>query len=373
MEPSNAVAAASHPDPYPYYRRLLAGPALAFDSGAGLWIASRASVIDEVMASPACRVRPAGEPVPTAIAGSNAGAIFAKLVRMNEGANHAHARRAIDHAMQMLDLAATGRRGAQLASTLADRHGVPDGGALTRWMFDLPTFVVADLLGFGEADLPKVAQWTAAFVRCLSPLSTPEQLADASIAAQALGESITRLLDHGKADGLARRAAQFGWSDQEALVANLVGLLSQTHEATAGFIGNCVVALLAPTGMQERLRLDASLVQAFVQDVARCDPPVQNTRRFVVQPTTVAGVRLQPGDIILLLLAAGSHDEQAQGKQYGFGRGHHACPGQDLAFVIAVSAVQHLLALPQPLVAQTLRWTYAPSANARLPHFSTLP
>ena len=74
MHPSNAVAAASHPDPYPYYRQLLAGPALSFDADVRLWVASRADVIQEVFDNPHCLVRPLAEPVPLAIADGDAGA-----------------------------------------------------------------------------------------------------------------------------------------------------------------------------------------------------------------------------------------------------------------------------------------------------------
>ena len=356
MEPLNAIAAATHPDPYPYYQRLQAGPELVFDQGLGLWIASRAAVIAEVMDNPLCRVRPAAEAVPKAIAGSSAGEIFARLARMNEGAAHAQAKRALGAVLRAVDMPLARQRSRQLASTLRS----PDGAAITRWMFDLPTFAVAHLLGFDEAALPQVALWTADFVRCLSPLSTPAQLASASIAALALKDAIDQLLDNGNGDGLAHQAAQAEWADRDALVANVAGLLSQTHEATAGLIGNCIVALLARDGMQARLRADPSLAGAFVQEVARDDPAVQNTRRFVAQATSVAGVALQPGDTILLLLAAAGR---------GFGHGRHACPGQDLAFAIATSAVQHLLALPHPLAAEALAWTYAPSVNGRLPLF----
>ncbi|MES2316527.1 MAG: cytochrome P450 [Pseudomonadota bacterium] len=133
--------------------------------------------------------------------------------------------------------------------------------------------------------------------------------------------------------------------------------------------------------MQLRLRADAQLAGTFVREVARFDPPVQNTRRFVAQATTVAGVALQPGDTILLLLAAAGRDdnanlqadvfllERAERQQSGFGHGRHECPGQQLAFAIATGALQHLLALPEALDPSALCWTYAPSVNARLPQF----
>ena len=69
MEPKNPIDAITHNDPYPYYDRLLAGPPLQCDDGLRLWIASWAATVSEVLASPACRVRPRNEPVPVSIIG----------------------------------------------------------------------------------------------------------------------------------------------------------------------------------------------------------------------------------------------------------------------------------------------------------------
>lgn len=330
----------SHHDPYPYYRSLQEGPALLFDAGLKLWIASRAEVIREVMDNPDCVVRPLEEPVPKVIAGSSAGALFAQLVRMNEGAAHAGPKLAIAQALAAVDLARAARRTAHFATMLEG----PDGESITRWMFDLPTYVVADMLGLDETELPRVARWTADFVRCLSPLSTPQQLANASTAAHALIASFAPRMQ-----------------PAAACPANRVGLLSQTHEATAGLIGNCIVALLRDPDLQARLRADPQQAAALVRDVARFDPAVQNTRRFVAKQTSIGGVALQPGETILVLLGAAG--------ECGFGHGRHACPGQELACTIATAALQHLLALPLPLPL-SLDWSYRPSANARLPQFT---
>lgn len=312
---------------------------LEFDPNQKLWLASRAEDIRAVMENPHCVVRPPGEPVPAAIAGSSAGAVFAQLVRMNEGDAHTAPKAALVQALAALDLAHVARRTAHFAPMLAGS----DGAAVTRWVFDLPTYVVADLFGIAEADLAQVALLMAHFVRCLSPLSTPEQLAGASTAAHTL-------------------MGRFAQSMQPAgaCPANRIGLLSQTHEATAGLIGNCIVALLRDPDLQARLRSDPRQAAALVRQVARDDPSVQNTRRFVTQATSIGGATLQAGDAILLKFAAAG--------ECGFGHGRHACPGQELAYTIATGALQHLLALAQPLA---LDWTYKPSANARLPLFTT--
>lgn len=389
MHPSNAIAAASHVNPYPYYAHLLAGPKLHFDADLRLWIACRATVIQDVLNNPHCLVRPTGEPVPGAIAGSSAGAIFARLIRMNEGAGHARPKHAIGQALAALDPAVIASITGQFAAMLAEEHGLPDGAAITRWTFDLPTYVVAGLLGLGHAELPLLALWIADFVRCLSPLSTPAQLTGASMAAHALNERFALLVQTSTPASttllgeVCRQAALSGWAEQDAILANLIGLLSQTHEATAGLIGNSIVALLSQPQLEARLRADPRLAAALVHEVARFDPPVQNTRRFVARATSVAGVTLQPGDTILLLLAAAGRDEQAhpqpdafllerpERQLLGFGHGRHACPGQYLANAIATAAIQHLLALPVALDQAALSWAYRPSANGRLPQFFT--
>ncbi|MES2015021.1 MAG: cytochrome P450 [Pseudomonadota bacterium] len=377
----NAAMNPNDHDPYPTYRQLLAGPPLLFDASKRLWIASRAAVIAEIMDNPDCQVRPAAEAVPKAIAGNGAGAVFSRLMRMNEGAAHANPKRVVGEALAAQDLEHVTKRSAQFAAMLG--RDLPDGAALTRWLFDLPTFVVADLLGFGKDQLAPVTLAISDFVRCLSPLSTAEQLTSASSAADTLQDMLKALVPTpgSLADQVLRHAAQAGWDDQSAILSNLLGLMSQTHEATAGLIGNSVVALLTRSDLHARLRADPQLAPAFVREVARHDPAVQNTRRFVAQPTSVAGVALQAGDVILLLLGAAARDnaanpqadvfllERVQPQLSGFGHGRHACPGRELALAIATGALQHLLALD--LDAGMLSWSYAPSANARLPLFSS--
>lgn len=389
MHPKDPAAATSHHDPYAYYRALRQGPALAPGAQPGSWIASRAAVIDAVLAHPDCLVRPLAEPVPAAIAGSSAGAIFGRLVRMNEGSAHACAKRALGRALASLDAASVHAATQVHARALAQRHGLPAQAMLTPWMLALPTCVVAGLLGVAPAALAPLAASVADFVRCLSPLSDAAQLARADAAARSLLATVQTLLASAAIapDSLLARvraeAALAGWIDDDAIAANLLGLLSQTHEATAALVGNCIVALATRPLLQARLRSAPQLAEALVREVARFDAPVQNTRRFVARACVVAGVALAPGDTIVLLLGAAGRDlavhaqpdelllERAPAALATFGAGHHACPGQQLALTIAAAAVTSVLALPGAL--DGLRWSYRASPNCRLPMFVQTP
>ncbi|UUZ68423.1 cytochrome P450 [Polaromonas sp. P2-4] len=390
MNPDHILAASAHPNPYPYYAALVAGPALVFDAPRKLWIASSAACVKEVLQNPVCHVRPAAEPVPKAILGSAAGEVFGHLVRMNEGAKHDAPKLALQRFLAATDMPRVQQRTEALAVSALGNDSLR-GAELSRWAFEVPVMAVADLLGFKASELSQVAGWMGDFVACLSPLSTEAQLLAASDAAKALLARFSVLARTAQADekdansALARvqfEAGQVGWHNADALLANLVGLLSQTYEATAGLIGNSIVALATQPGLLETVTRQPGQLLPMVQEVSRHDPSIHNTRRFVAQATQIAGVPLQAGDAALLVLAAASRDPvcnprpgdfllERHGRDIpGFGQGAHQCQGQMLAHTIAAAALKTLLGSGCLQQTPPQRWHYRPSVNARIPVFA---
>jgi cytochrome P450 len=385
--PDHILAAPAHRNPYPYYAALAAGPALVFDAPRKLWIASSAASVKAVLGNPACHVRPTAEPVPAAIVGSAAGEVFGHLVRMNEGVRHDAPKLALTRFLAGVDLARVQARTEAIATTQMG-HAQLWGAALSRWAFEVPVMAVADMLGFAGDELPQVARWMADFVACLSPLSTPEQLAASADAASALLARFAELARGATANPdsalarLQREASQVGWHDASALLSNTIGLLSQTYEATAGLIGNSIVALATQPGLLETMRREPGKLLQMVNEVSRFDPSIHNTRRFVAGATQVAGVSLQAGDVVLLVLAAAGRDPlcNARPDEFlldrpdrdvpGFGRGLHQCPGQALACQIAAAAIKTLLVSGRLQAVSSFTWQYRPSMNARIPVFA---
>jgi cytochrome P450 len=385
MEPTNPIKAVTHRDPYPYYARLLAGPPIYFDEELRLWVAARATMVSEVFASQACRVRPVAEPVPAALDGLPAGEIFSHLVRMTDGSRRDQPKLALERALAAIPTSEVNARARHTAM-----HAAPtslDPAALNAWVFNTPITVVSNLLGFSADEQSAIVDWTRQFVACLSPLSTPEQLSTASAAAAQLRSRMHSLLDSIDPDSdnlissVQDQAASVGWVDNTAIVANLIGLLSQTYEATAGLIGNAIVALARQPTLLGEVRVLTDGWDQLVHEASRYDSPVQNTRRFVVEPTTIGGVDLAPGAIVLLVLAAANRDshqnpdperfrlERPDRCVFSFSRGAHACPGEALARTIAATALSALFdAMPDGALAR-LAWTYKPSTNGRLPIF----
>jgi len=374
MTPFEAV---THADPYDYYARLRRHSELVFDADLGLWIASGASVVEAILEHPDCLVRPLHEPIPAAIAQGAAGDIVGRLMRMNEGAQHRCPRMVIEPALGSLGSENLAGIVARVVETLDDPVGNPN-----EWMFRLPVSVIATLIGFAPSQLQEVAQLTRDFVACLSPLSDEAQLSAAHCGAARLRQMFQVLLSNDdKGSGVLERLygeyQASAWKDDEALIANLIGLLSQTCEATAGLIGNALIALQRNPDLQAT----PMRVAEWVAEVARHDSPVQNTRRFVAQRCTIGGSVLEAGDTVLLLLAAANRDptvnpdpdsfllKRTQRRTFSFGAGRHQCPGQPLALSIASEVISAFLHRRPDLSALAYRWDYLPSLNGRIPRF----
>jgi cytochrome P450 len=73
-----------------------------------------------------------------------------------------------------------------------------DHRRLSEFAFRLPVYVMADLLGIPEDRLAEATSWIAAFVQCLSPLSTARQIEDAKSAAGQLLDLVGSLSQPGR-------------------------------------------------------------------------------------------------------------------------------------------------------------------------------
>ena len=320
-----------------------------------------------VLTSPLCRVRPPTEPVPQPLLGSAAGEIFGQLVRMTDGPTHLPAKLAVSGHLGSTNPALVVQQGAACAQRLAEElEPARHLDRLTDFAFRLPVYVIGGLLGFPPDRAPQLASWTGDFVRCLSAASTPEQIEVGKAAATHLGEAFR---------GLLGRAAL------DAVVANRIGYLSQAYEATAGLIGNTIVALGRHDEARDRVGSERGYLTAVIREVARHDPAVQNTRRFLAGSGAVAGRDMADGDAVLVVIGAANRDPAAnpdparfdpmrrERVMFTFGLGAHACPGETIATIVAQAGVEHLLSAgvdPRRLV-ETVR--YRPSPNTRVPLF----
>lgn len=389
--PKDPIAAVTHRDPYPYYADLVANRPLYRDDALGLWVASSAEAVTAVMSSDLCGVRPAMEPVPEVLLGSPAADIFRHLIRMNDGPGHGPLNQAIGTALRSFDASRVIESSRTCAAFIYDDETVParDPVGTTDFALRLPVYVIGNLLGLPAGKLRETAAWIGDFVHCLAPTSKPEQIAHGKRAAAHLLNLFRALLaapattkDQDLLAVFVQEAGGAGRVDADVIAANAIGLLAQTYEATAGLIGNTLLALARYDDVRARVSTDPELLAHVIREVLRYDPPVQNTRRFLHRDRTVAGQAMKAGDAVLVVLAAANRDPAAnpQPDRFDlyrenprlctFGVGTHACPGHRLAAIMARHAVEHLMASEVDLDRLRRTVNYRPSANVRVPLFT---
>ncbi|MBJ6761816.1 cytochrome P450 [Myxococcaceae bacterium JPH2] len=384
MFPADPIAAVTHPDPYPYYRHLAATRSFYRDTALGLWVAAGPDAVAEVLRHPACRVRPAAQPVPPALVNTAAGALFGRLVRMNDGPAHAPLKGMLATELAAVDLPTARRHALWLTSRLPCEATSP-GETVNAWLRTIPVLTVGTLLGLpveSSLDPDGIAAQVATYATAQSPLASAEDAARGAQAAQALMRWAELPVPDDSPLFALRQSAAAAGIPPEAVAANAAGLLVQTCEATAGLAGNTLLRLAredvgsSDVGVRRGDAPDSvtaealDLMHAWVARVAREDPSVQNTRRFIAHDTTLCGARVSAGDGVLVVLAsAGTMRPDIDGRPWTFGAGAHACPGHSLAQALASATVTALLARGIQPAALAQRFSYRPSVNARMPRF----
>src|SRR5260370_9711496 len=112
--------------------------------------------------------------------------------------------------------------------------------------------------------------------------------------------------------GVLHREASRAGCDDPAVVANAIGFLTQAYEATAGLIGNTLLALAAHPDVAAQIERAPALLSEVIRGVLRYHPPVHNTRPLLLANGLVAGRRMAAGDTGLVVLAAANPDPAAK-------------------------------------------------------------
>jgi cytochrome P450 len=128
------------------------------------------------------------------------------------------------------------------------------------------------------------------------------------------------------------------------------------NETTTKLITNTVRWLADNPALQERVRVDRSLVEPLVEEMLRVEAPVGGLFRQAKVDVEVGGASIPAGDHMWLLFASANRDEckfarpdevdvdRGNSKEHlAFGNGEHFCPGAGLARAEARIAVDCLL------------------------------
>ena len=238
----------------------------------------------------------------------------------------------------------------------------------------LPVMVIAELLGFPEADEHLLRPWSQAIVKMYEPSPTEEQKADARKASNEFAAYVHSLMvERQKNPGvdliseLAIVEEQGEKLSAHELIATCVLLLNAGHEASVNGFGNGLVAALGNEEQWSKLTSNIDgMTETAVDEFLRFDAPLHLFERTATEEVEIGGVAIKPGQKIAALLGSANRDEEiferadqldlsrSPNPHIGFGAGIHFCIGAPLArqeMQISLPALLHRF--PSLQLAQT--------------------
>jgi cytochrome P450 len=133
-------------------------------------------------------------------------------------------------------------------------------------------------------------------------------------------------------------------------------LFAAGQETTAKLLSATLQVMGDRPDIQQRLRDDRSMIPGFIEESLRMDSPVKCDSRLARRATTVGGVDIAPGTVVMVLPGAANRDPRRFENPHefdldrknvrehmAFARGVHSCPGGPLARVEGRVSIERIL------------------------------
>jgi cytochrome P450 family 144 len=343
-------------NPYPLYERMLAGGPLHPVGDSGFYAVCTWDAVNDVIVRPedfssnlTASMTYEGGKV-GAFPMGELGADVQALATADDPAHAAHRK------LLVPQLAA--KRITALKPFIADTarrlwaDGLRDG--TIEWMSavanKLPMMVVTRLIGVPDVDTERLLRWGYASTQMVEGLVDQDQLTAAGLAIMELSGYIKGHLRQAAAEpqddllSVLATACATGELAELTALTMMITLFSAGGESTASLIGSATHILATHPEVQQQVRDDPELLNAFLEEVLRYEPPFRGHYRHVLADTTLGGERLRGGSRLVLLWGAANRDpahfddpnsfrldRPAAKGHISFGRGAHFCVGAALA------------------------------------------
>jgi cytochrome P450 len=222
--------------------------------------------------------------------------------------------------------------------------------------FNFPVQVIARILGLPRSDYPRFQRWA------LELTSVAANWERGVAASEALRTYFAGVMDDRRArpgddliSDLVRAEVEGEKLTDEEIFSFLRLLLPAGVETTYRVSGSLLFALLNDRTQFDALYRDRALFPQAFEEAVRWEPPVTVILRRAVRDTVLAGVKIDEGADVALMIGAANRDERkysdpdrydmfrAMRQHVGFGFGVHVCLGMHLARMESRVAINTLL------------------------------
>jgi cytochrome P450 len=224
----------------------------------------------------------------------------------------------------------------------------------------LPSAVIAHITGAPVADHDKFRVWSDELLEAQNTgASAPMRDFHPTFA-----DYIQAMIDERRAsddppDDLITRFLRTDvdgeYLSDRAIVTQTMFILVAGNETTRNLISNCLFTIASTPELYARVRDDAGVIPALVEESLRFDSPVQVLARAVLADTEISGCPMREGERVVFGIASANRDESVHEcpaefrldrekprDHLAFGTGPHVCPGATLARLEAVVMLEAL-------------------------------
>ena len=247
----------------------------------------------------------------------------------------------------------------ELIDEFADRGEVEFSAAYAK---PFTLLVIADLLGVPREDHETFRGWLGGE---RGNVGDPEGRHVGDQVFANLEPYFTRYMEQRRAsprDDVMSRLATVRFSDGELPeVIDVVRLatvfFAAGQETTARLLSTGMRFLCEQPALAEELRSDPGAIPNFVEECLRLEGPIKGSFRLALGDTSLAGVPIPAGSMLMAVLGAANRDPRVfedpdrfdpkrsnARRNIAFGHGEHFCPGASLARTEARISFERLLA-----------------------------